>query len=63
VNPNQAHEEAANLEGLRHLAIWLEGLKKGQGGSLNPLGAIVLEDLWKAIRELEDNRRKAKMIP
>ena len=57
MNENMAVQEKANPDALRELAIWLEGVKHGRGGSLEPLGTIVLDELWKAIRELRDIRR------
>jgi len=57
----RACEERASLEKLRELAIWLEGIKEGRGGSLEPLGTIVIRYLWSAIRELEDARNPAGM--
>lgn len=51
---NQASQEKvyANPDSLRELAIYLEGVKNGRGGSLEPLGTIVLDELWLVIREL-----------
>lgn len=42
-------------EKLRRIAIYLEGVKAGRGDIL-PLGNADLEELWSAIREL--NQRK-----
>ena len=45
---------------LAKLAIYLTGLKDGKG-NLDPLGTMVLEDLWNAIKYLRgDVRFKAE---
>ena len=54
----QAGQAPANIESLHRLAIWLEGIKQGRGGSLEPLGTIVIDELWKAIHELEERRKR-----
>jgi len=41
---------------LKDLAIYLSGLKDGKGNLL-PLGTIVLEELWFAIKYLEGDAR------
>lgn len=41
---------------LTDIAIYLSGLKDGKGNLL-PLGTIVLEDLWNAIKYLQGDRR------
>jgi len=41
---------------LKDLAIYLSGVKDGKG-SLQPLGTIVLEDLWNAIKYLQGDVR------
>lgn len=51
----KALEEPPNSKMLKELAIYLEGLCKGQG-NLHPLGTIHLENLWKAIRYLQDKQ-------
>ena len=49
-----------STQSLRDLAIYLSGIKDGKGNLL-PLGTIVLDDLWDAIRYLDgDNRFTAK---
>ena len=40
----------SEFDKLRDIAIWLEGLKKGQG-NLEPLGNIHLETLWNVIEK------------
>jgi hypothetical protein len=41
-----------NTRSLRDLAIYLSGVKDGKGNLL-PLGTIVLDDLWDAIKYLQ----------
>ena len=49
-----------STQSLRELAIYLSGIKDGKGNLL-PLGTIVLDDLWDAIKYIEgDNRFTAK---
>lgn len=40
-----------NIGELKELAIYLEGIKKGQG-NLQPLGFVHLENLWATIHYL-----------
>jgi len=49
-----------STQSLKELAIYLSGIKDGKGNLL-PLGTIVLDDLWDAIKYIEgDNRFTAK---
>jgi len=49
-----------STQSLKDLAIYLSGIKDGKGNLL-PLGTIVLDDLWDAIKYIEgDNRFSAK---
>ena len=41
-----------NTKSLSDIAIYLSGIKDGKGDLL-PLGTIVLDDLWSAIRYLQ----------
>ena len=41
-----------NIESLKQIAFYLSGLKDGKGNLL-PLGTVVLEDLWDAIKYLQ----------
>ena len=41
---------------LKDLAIYLSGIKDGKGNLL-PLGTIVLEDLWNAIKYIDGDSR------
>lgn len=45
-----------DTEYLKHLAIYLSGFKDGKG-DLQPLGTIVLDELWNAIKYLDGDRR------
>lgn len=45
-----------NTQSLKDLAIYLSGVKDGKGDLL-PLGTIVLEDLWGAVKYLEGDVR------
>ena len=58
----QAKQEKQQIstQSLKDLAIYLSGIKDGKGNLL-PLGTIVLEDLWDAIKYIEgDNRFTAE---
>jgi len=46
-----------NINSLRDIAIYLEGIKEGKG-NLYPLGTTALDDLWSAIKFLKDNQIK-----
>lgn len=41
-----------NTQSLKDLAIYLSGVKDGKGNLL-PLGTIVLDDLWDAVKYLQ----------
>ena len=43
-------------DSLKDLAIYLSGVKDGKGNLL-PLGTIVLDDLWNAIKYLQGDVR------
>ena len=45
-----------NTNSLKDLAIYLSGIKDGKGDLL-PLGTIVLDDLWNAIKYLQGDVR------
>lgn len=40
----------ANVDSLKQIAIFLEGLKLGRGGNILPLGTVLIDDLWTVIR-------------
>jgi len=54
----QAKQEKTEIstQSLKDLAIYLSGVKDGKGNLL-PLGTIVLEDLWDAIKYIEGDTR------
>ena len=43
-------------ESLKEIAIYLSGVKDGKGNLL-PLGTIVLDDLWDAVKYLQGDAR------
>ncbi|MCP5063610.1 MAG: hypothetical protein GY936_14280 [Ignavibacteriae bacterium] len=43
-------------DNLKDLAIYLSGVKDGKGNLL-PLGTVVLDDLWNAIKYLQGDGR------
>ena len=45
-----------NTQSLKDLAIYLSGMKDGKGNLL-PLGTIVLDDLWDAVKYLQGDVR------
>jgi len=45
-----------NTKSLSDLAIYLSGVKDGKGNLL-PLGTIVLDDLWDAVKYLQGDAR------
>ena len=49
---NPDHLERWDIDRLHALACWLEGIKLGSGGALNPLGTATIDSLWKTIRTL-----------
>ena len=51
---NEPMQERCNIESIVKIAIYLEGIKQGKGGNIQPLGNIDLENLWKAVGELRD---------
>ena len=54
----QAKQEKTEIstQSLKDLAIYLSGIKDGKGNLL-PLGTIVLDDLWDAIKYIEGDTR------
>ena len=54
----QAKQEKTEIstQSLKDLAIYLSGIKDGKGNLL-PLGTIVLEDLWDAIKYIDGDTR------
>lgn len=45
-----------NTKSLINLAIYMSGVKDGKGNLL-PLGTIVLDDLWDAVKYLQGDAR------
>lgn len=56
VSKSTQQKVVVNTKSLKDLAIYLSGLKDGKGNLL-PLGTIVLEDLWNAIKYLQGDER------
>jgi len=60
---NGAMQETVFIDtkSLADIGLWLEGLKTGRGGNIQPLGNIDLENLWNTIHYLRgDVRYKLK---
>jgi hypothetical protein len=47
-------ESIPSIDGLKIVTIFLEGIKLGRGGNIQPLGNIDIENLWKTIRFLQN---------
>ena len=54
----QAYKDPPDIEHLRDIAIFLEGVKQGKG-NITPLGFIHLNSLWDIYKDLRDKKRKA----
>ena len=54
MNEGKKEFSKQNVESLIKIAIYLEGIKQGRGGNIQPLGANDLEQLWNAISFLND---------
>ena len=54
----KAYREPPNIEHLKDIAIFLEGIKQGKG-SIAPLGFIHLESLWDFYKQLKAPKVKA----
>ena len=48
-------KQNVEIDSLIKIAIYLEGIKQGRGGNIQPLGVNDLEQLWKAISFLNDD--------
>ena len=46
-------QQIISTDSLRDLALFLEGMKLGRGGNIQPLGTIVIDDLWATIKYME----------
>ena len=51
------------VDSLKTIAIYLEGVKQGRGGNLLPLGNNDLEQLWNAIAFLKGDERFTAINP
>jgi hypothetical protein len=49
--------QQVEVDSLKKVAIFLEGVKQGRGGNLLPLGNNDLEQLWNAIAFLQGDER------
>ena len=58
MNDNRPMQEKiiVGTDSLKDLAIYLSGVKDGKGNLL-PLGTVVLDDLWAAIKYLQGDVR------
>lgn len=58
---NEANTEIikknVEVDSLKKVAIFLEGVKQGRGGNIQPLGTNDLEQLWNAIAFLQGDER------
>lgn len=58
---NEANTEIikknVEVDSLKKVAIFLEGVKQGRGGNIKPLGTNDLEQLWNAIAFLQGDER------
>lgn len=50
-------KQNVEVDSLRKIAIYLEGIKQGRGGNVQPLGTNDLEQLWNAISFLNGDER------
>ena len=50
-------KQNVEVDSLRKIAIYLEGIKQGRGGNIQPLGTNDLEQLWNAISFLNGDER------
>jgi len=50
-------KQNVEVDSLRKIAIYLEGIKQGRGGNILPLGTNDLEQLWNAISFLNGDVR------
>ena len=52
----KVNTEKIEIDSIRKIAIFLEGIKQGKGGNILPLGNNDLEELWKAIAFLQNDK-------
>ena len=55
MNEKKKEFSKQNVDSLIKIAIYLEGIKQGRGGNIQPLGVNDLEQLWAAISFLNDD--------
>jgi hypothetical protein len=55
--------QVIEVDSLKTIAIYLEGVKQGRGGSLLPLGNNDLEQLWNTIAFLKGDERFTAINP
>ena len=55
MNEEKKEFSKQNIDSLIKIAIYLEGIKQGRGGNIQPLGVNDIEQLWNAISLLNDD--------
>ena len=45
------------VDSIKRIALFLEGVKLGRGGNISPLGTHDLEVLWQTIHYLQGDKR------
>lgn len=45
------------VDSLKNIALFMEGVKLGRGGNIQPLGTFDLEQLWNAISYIQGDER------
>ena len=53
----QISKQNVEVDSLGKIAIYLEGIKQGKGGNIQPLGTNDLEQLWNAIAYMNGDER------
>ena len=56
-------KQEIQVDSLKTIAIFLEGIKQGRGGNLLPLGNNDLEQLWNTIHLLKGDERFTAINP
>jgi len=56
-NIEKSLQTNVEVESLKRIALFLEGMKTGRGGNIQPLGTNDLEQLWNAISFLQGDVR------
>jgi hypothetical protein len=60
---NGLSRQEIEVDSLKTIAIYLEGVKQGRGGDLLPLGNNDLEQLWNTIHFLKGDERFTAINP